>query len=51
MEQFVDESSLTCSGKAVINGVELHYEVRGNGSHPILCIPAALLTARSQTIV
>ncbi len=47
MEQFEDESSLTCSGKAVINGVELHYEVRGDGSHPILCIPAALLTTRT----
>ncbi len=36
------------TGKAVINGVKLHYEVRGDGSHPILCIPGALLTARTS---
>ena len=31
-----------------INGVRLHYEVRGNGTHPVICIPGALGSARSH---
>ena len=31
-----------------INGVQLHYEVRGNGTHPVICIPGALGSARSH---
>ena len=32
--------------KATINGVQLHYEIRGDGSHPIICIPGAIGTAK-----
>ena len=42
--------SLSCVeyGKAPVNGVDLHYEVRGNGKHPIVCIPGALGTAKTD---
>ena len=31
--------------KAPVNGVLLHYEMKGTGSHPIVCLPGALGTA------
>ena len=30
------------SGSVKVNGVELYYELYGNGPHPVLCIPGAL---------
>ena len=36
------------SGSATINGVRLHYEVRGTGTHPLVCIPGALGTISSD---
>ena len=33
---------------SIINGMRLHYEVRGNGMHPIICIPGALGSARTN---
>ena len=33
---------------STINGVQLHYEVRGNGMHLVICIPGALGSARSH---
>ncbi len=35
-------------GKLSVNGVDLHYQMRGDGSHPIVCIPGALGTAESD---
>lgn len=35
-------------GKAEVNGAELHYEMRGTGPHPIVCIPGALGTIESD---
>lgn len=35
-------------GKARVNGVDLHYEMRGSGAHPIVCIPGALGTKESD---
>ena len=32
----------------LVNGVELHYESQGSGSHVLLCIPGAMGTARSD---
>ena len=34
------------AGKATITGVQLYYEIRGDGSHPIICIPGAIGTAK-----
>lgn len=31
-------------GRAMVNGVELNYEVKGTGPHPIICIPGTLGT-------
>ena len=31
-----------------INGAKLHYEVRGSGMHPVICIPGALGTAKTD---
>ena len=38
----------TSEGRAQVNGTELHYEMRGNGPHPIVCIPGALGTIESD---
>ena len=35
-------------GKVKVNGADLHYEVRGNGPHPIVCIPGALGTIETD---
>ena len=32
---------------STINGVRLHYEIRGNGMHPVICIPGALGSTRT----
>jgi valacyclovir hydrolase len=34
--------------KAPVNGVQLHYERRGTGPHPLICLPGALGTALSD---
>lgn len=44
----ISASVSTYNGKANVNGVELHFEVRGDGAHTILCIPGALGTARTD---
>lgn len=36
------------SAKERVNGVDLHYEVAGNGSHVVLCMPGALGTTQSD---
>jgi len=33
---------------ADINGVKLHYQVRGSGSHPLVCLPGALGTIEND---
>ncbi len=45
---YCGSQNLSCTGKAVVNGVKLHYEVKGDGSHPILCIPGAISTPRAS---
>ena len=36
------------ANKALVNGVELNYQVRGDGPHPLICIPGALGTIESD---
>lgn len=36
------------SSSLTVNGVHLHYEMRGTGPHPLVCIPGALGTIRSD---
>lgn len=36
------------ASKALVNGVQLHYEMKGTGAHPIVCIPGAMGTAQSD---
>lgn len=38
------EASATSDGIATVNNVQLRYVCRGNGQHPLLCIPGALGT-------
>ena len=38
----------TKSAKERVNGVDLHYEVAGDGSHVVLCLPGALGTTQSD---
>ena len=40
--------NMTETGKVDVNGVQLYYERRGAGPHPVLCIPGALGTAVSD---
>lgn len=42
------ETTVTNQGKANVNGVQLHYEMRGKGSLPILCIPSAMGTVETD---
>lgn len=37
-----------CAGKLNVNGVPLFYEKAGDGSHPLLCIPGALGTTKTD---
>ena len=38
----------TTSAKERVNGVDLHYEVAGEGSRVVLCMPGALGTTQSD---
>lgn len=38
----------TVSAKKEVNGVELHHEVAGQGSHVVLCMPGALGSTQSD---
>ena len=44
----VRKISNTTSAKERVNGVDLHYEVAGNGSHVVLCMPGALGSTQSD---
>ena len=48
MEKSGSSSGQAEEGRAKVNGAELHYEMRGNGPHPIVCIPGALGTIDSD---
>ena len=37
-------------GQVTVNGVKLHYEIRGRGSHPIICIPGQEVKFSEQKI-
>lgn len=43
-----NSSHVSGMGQTTVNGVRLHYEVRGSGMHPIICIPGALGTATTD---
>ena len=36
------------SGKVEVNGIRLHYQLKGSGAHHVLCIPGALGTAKTD---
>ena len=38
----------TVSSKKEVNGVEIHHEVAGEGSHVVLCMPGALGSTQSD---